>query len=106
MFINYGVSIAALQNVRIGDHANIGTYVLLMDNDFHGLAPERRHELPPSAPICLEDNVWLGARSIVLRGVTIGAGSVVAAGAVVVDDVPPRSVVGGVPARLIGSVDG
>lgn len=100
-YINYGCSIAALESVRIGKNCNIGTYVIMMDNDFHRIEPERRHELPPSAPIVLEDNVWLGARVIVLRGVTIGAGSAVGAGSVVARDVPPRSVVGGVPARVL-----
>ncbi|HET9953614.1 MAG TPA: hypothetical protein VFQ61_03875, partial [Polyangiaceae bacterium] len=59
-FINYGTSIAATRLVRIGAHCNIGTHVLMMDNDFHRLEPERRNEMPESAPIILEDNVWLG----------------------------------------------
>ncbi len=94
-FINYGCSIAASQLVRIGPRCNIGTYVIMMDNDFHRLEPERRDERPESKPIILEENVWLGARVIVLRGVTIGAGSVVTR------DVPPRSVAVGLPARVI-----
>ncbi|WP_129633676.1 acyltransferase [Candidatus Oscillochloris fontis] len=100
-FINYGCSIAATQFVRIGPCCNIGTYVIMMDNDFHRIEPERREEMPPSAPIILEENVWLGARVIVLRGVTIGAGSVVAAGSVVTRDIPPRSLAAGLPARVI-----
>jgi len=105
VYINYGCSIAAMQSVHIGSGAHIGPYVFIMDNDFHRLEPERRDEMPPSAPIYIGDNVWLGARAIILRGVTIGDGSVVAAGSVVSRDVPPRSIVGGVPAKLIGSVD-
>jgi len=103
-FINYGCSIAATSLVRIGARCNIGTYVMMMDNDFHSLEPERRDERPPSAPIIIEDNVWIGGRVIVLRGVTIGAGSVVAAGSVVTHNVPPRTVVGGVPAKVIRSL--
>jgi maltose O-acetyltransferase len=103
-FINYGCSIAATSLVRIGARCNIGTYVMMMDNDFHSLEPERRDERPPSAPIILEDNVWVGGRVIVLRGVTIGAGSVVAAGSVVTRDVPPRTVVAGVPAKPVRSL--
>lgn len=105
VYINYGCSIAAMQSVHIGSGAHIGPYVFIMDNDFHRLEPERRDEMPPSAPIYIGDNVWLGTRAIILRGVTIGDGSVVAAGSVVSRDVPPRSIVGGVPAKLIGSVD-
>jgi maltose O-acetyltransferase len=73
----------------------------MMDNDFHRLEPERRDEIPPSAPIVLEEGVWLGVRVIVLRGVTIGAGSVVGAGSIVVRDVPPRSLAAGAPAKVI-----
>lgn len=103
-FINYGCSIAANQLVRIGPRCSIGTYAIIMDNDFHHIEPERRDERPESAPIVLEENVWLGARVTVLRGVTIGAGSVVAAGSVVVKDIPPRSLAAGVPARVIRSI--
>jgi maltose O-acetyltransferase len=100
-FVNYGCSIAATELVRIGPRCNIGTYVIMMDNDYHRLEPERRNEMPPSAPIILEENVWLGGRAIILRGVTIGAHSVVGAGSVVTRDVPPRTVVAGIPARVI-----
>ncbi len=65
-FINYGCSIGASQLIRIGANCSIGTYAILMDNDYHRLEPERRNERPESAPIILEDNVWLGARVIVL----------------------------------------
>jgi maltose O-acetyltransferase len=103
-FINYGCSIAATSLVRIGARCNIGTYVVMMDNDFHRLEPERRDERPPSAPIIIEDNVWIGGRVTVLRGVTIGADSVVAAGSVVTRDVAPRTVVAGVPAKHMRSL--
>jgi maltose O-acetyltransferase len=75
-----------------------------MDNDFHRLEPERRQEKPPSSPIILEENVWLGARVIVLPGVTIGAGTVVGAGSVVTRSIPSRSVAVGVPARVVKSL--
>lgn len=100
-FINYGCSIGATQLVRIGANCSIGTYAILMDNDYHRLEPERRNERPESAPIVLEDNVWLGARVIVLRGVTIGAGSAIGAGSVVTRNIPPRSLAAGAPARVI-----
>ena len=100
-FINYGCSIAAAEAVHIGADCNIGTYVMIMDSDFHRLEPERRNDWPDTAPIILEDNVWIGGRAIVLKGVTIGAGSVVAAGSVVTKDVAPRTLVGGVPARVL-----
>ena len=100
-YINYGCSISASKLVQIGPVCSIGTYCILMDNDFHHLEPERRNQRPESAPIVLEENVWLGARVIVLRGVTIGAGSVIGAGRVVTKNIPPRALAVGVPAKVI-----
>ena len=100
-FVNYGTSIAATSRVTIGARCLLGTYNLLMDNDFHHPEPERRMARPDSAPIVLEDDVWLGARVIVLRGVTIGEGSAVAAGSIVTRDVPPRTLVAGAPAKVV-----
>jgi len=101
VYINCGCSIAATLSVIVGANCNIGSHVSIMDNDFHRMEPERRNEMPASAPIVLEENVWIGIRAIVLRGVTIGQGSVIGAGSVVVNDVPPRSLAAGVPARVI-----
>ena len=96
--INYGTSIAATGSVRIGNRCRIGTYVLLLDNDFHTL--ERRDVRPPSRPVVIEDDVWICNRVIVLPGVTVGHGAVLGAGAVVTGDVPPRSLAIGNPARV------
>ncbi len=104
VFINYGCSIGATERIRIGSNCSIGTHVIMIDNDFHRLEPERRNELPSSKPIVLEENVWLGARVIVLRGVTIGAHSVVGAGSVVSRDIPPRVVAAGVPAKVLRAI--
>jgi acetyltransferase-like isoleucine patch superfamily enzyme len=98
-FINSGVSICAQSAVSIGSDCAIGNYSLIMDTDFH--VPGDLLALPAAHPVVIEDGVWLGARVTVLKGVTIGEGAVVAAGAVVTKDVPPRTVVGGVPARII-----
>lgn len=100
-FVNAGCSIAATQLVRIGADALIGPHCMLLDNSYHHIEPERRLERPESAPIVLEPNVWLGARTIVLAGVTIGRDSCVAAGSVVTKDVAPRTLVGGAPAKFI-----
>ncbi|NTU65300.1 MAG: hypothetical protein HGB05_18340 [Chloroflexi bacterium] len=58
-----------------------------------------------SAPVTIQDGTWLGARCIVLPGVTVGRGSVVGAGSVVTKDVPPNTLVGGVPAKVIRSIN-
>src|SRR6185437_9781424 len=98
-FVNYGVSISSHQLVRIGRDCLLGTYVNIMDNTWHDILDRER--LPPSRPVVVEDNVWLGNRVIVLPGVTIGHGAVIGAGAVVAKDIPTRSVAVGVPARVI-----
>jgi maltose O-acetyltransferase len=74
---------------------------MMLDNDFHRVEPERRLERPPSAPIVIGENVWVGARVIVMAGVTVGDDSCIGAGSVVTADVPPRTLVAGVPARVI-----
>lgn len=98
-FVNYGVSISAHQLVRIGKRCLLGTYVMILDNDWHDLID--RSITPPSRPVILQDNVWLGNRVIVLPGVTIGHDSVVGAGSVVTKSIPPRSVAVGNPARVV-----
>lgn len=57
-----------------------------------------------SAPIIIEDNVWIGERAIILKGVTIGMGAIVATGAIVTKDVPPYSVVAGNPAKIVKDI--
>ena len=101
VFINYGSSLVAAAHVRVGDDCLIGTHVMVMDCDFHRV--EDKAWDTTGEPVIIEDRVWLGNRSIVLKGVTIGHDAVVAAGAVVVKDVPPRSVVAGNPARVVRS---
>ncbi len=98
-YLNYGVSISCHESVRIGRHCLLGTYVNILDNTWHDVHDHDR--LPPSHPVVIEDNVWLGNRVIVLPGVTIGHDSVIGAGAVVAKDIPPRSVAVGMPAQVV-----
>ena len=104
VFINYGCSIGAMQSIRIGARTLFGPHVIVMDNDFHTLDPDRREEIPPSKPIVIGENVWLCARAIVLRGVTIGDGSVIGAGSVVSRDIPPRVLAAGSPIKILRSL--
>lgn len=104
VLINHGCSIGATELVRIGDRCNIGSQSILIDNAFHELDPDRRDERPPSAPVILEDNVWLAARVIVLPGVTIGRNSVIGAGSVVTRDVPANVLAAGIPAKVVRSL--
>jgi maltose O-acetyltransferase len=99
VFINYGSSLVSSNHVKIGDDCLIGTHVMVMDCDFHRV--EDKAWDTTGEPIIIEDRVWLGNRSIVLKGVTVGHDAVVAAGSVVTRDVPPRTVVAGVPAKVV-----
>lgn len=102
-FINHGVTLSARELVTIGDRCQIAPHVTVLDCDYHGV--DDRDSGGKTAPVVIEDDVWLGTRAIVLRGVRIGQGSVVAAGAVVTKDVPPFTLVGGVPAKPIRTVE-
>ena len=99
VFVNSGCCFQDQGGIRIGDGCQIGHQVVFATID-HGLEPEKRHDLYV-APIVLGKNVWVGSHATILKGVTIGDDSVIAAGAVVTKDVPPRTVVGGVPAKVI-----
>lgn len=97
--------------ITIGKHCRIASHVTIFDSSGHPGDPEaRRRGEPPSEkdvqPVTIEDNVWIGTHSIILPGVTIGEGSVVSAGAVVLADVPPYTVVAGNPARRVASLRG
>jgi acetyltransferase-like isoleucine patch superfamily enzyme len=102
-FINRGVSICAKASVRIGSNCAVGNDCLIFDTDFHRVGDGFRGEAE-GIPVTIGDHVWLAARSVILKGVTIGDGAVVSAGAVVTSDVAPYTIVGGVPARLIRNV--
>ena len=103
VFINSGCCFQDQGGIRIGDGCFIGHQVVFATID-HDLDPKRRAE-NHVAPIVLGKNVWVGSHATILKGVTIGDGSVVAAGAVVTKDVPPMTVVGGVPARMIRKIE-
>jgi maltose O-acetyltransferase len=91
--------------VEIGEGVRIGHDVLLLTVD-HEIGPATgRCASNVACPIRIGDGAWLSSRCIVLPGVTVGEGSIVAAGAVVTHDVPPNTLVGGVPARVIRSLD-
>lgn len=101
-----GVSIHATRLIRIGRNCLIAANVSLLDSDGHGVSlADRAKANPVSEPIVIEDNVWIGANAIVLKGVTIGRGAIVAAGSVVTRDVAPMTLVGGNPARMIKALD-
>lgn len=96
-YLNRGVEIVAAGSVTIGRDCMIARDVIIMDTDQHVL-PGGEMEI---RPVEIGDRVWIGARAIVLKGVSIGNDSVVGAGAIVTKSVPPHSVVVGTAARLL-----
>lgn len=103
-FINVGLVALDVAPIRIGNDVRIGPNVQLL-TPWHPLDPaERRAGLEGGLPIQIEDNVWLGGGVIVLPGVTIGAHTVVGAGAVVTHDLPAGVVAVGNPARIVRHV--
>jgi acetyltransferase-like isoleucine patch superfamily enzyme len=106
VFVNYGSSVSAHTLVRIGDDCKIGQHAIVLDCDYHELEdPLHYGGHGPSLPVVLERGVWLGARVTVLKGVTIGRSSVVAAGSVVTHDIPAGVLAGGMPARVLRRLD-
>lgn len=99
VFINHACTFMDRGGITIEDDTKIGPKVNLITSN-HPLDPAHRREVM-SNPIWIKRNVWIGAAATVLPGVTIGENSVVAAAAVVTQDVPPNTVVAGVPAKVI-----
>lgn len=109
-YIGEYTQITAANLIKIGNGVLTGRYVYISDNN-HGKSdlsdlhkrPSQRN-LYIKGPIVIGDNVWIGDKVSILSGVTIGEGSIIGCNAVVTHDIPPYSVVGGVPAKIIKSV--
>lgn len=113
-----GTVICAAASVRIGDRVMLGANTTVTDTDshpldfrerfaeHHGLDPRLADSATAVEPVVIEDDVFVGMHAIVLKGVTIGRGAVIAAGSLVTRDVPPGAIAGGVPARVLGHADG
>lgn len=100
-----GSTIYAKKSVEIGDNVLIGSGCLITDSDLHSLDYLKRREEDYSdvkvMPVVIGDDVFVGARSIILKGVTIGPRSIIGAGSVVTRDVPADTIVGGNPAIIV-----
>lgn len=127
-FIGAKTKLIAAKSIQIGDQVTISWGVTFVDHNSHSLDRNRReedhqigmanirsekkwcegkrwHEVT-AAPIIVEDGVWIGFEAVVMKGVTLGKGSVVGARAVVVKDVPAYAVVAGNPAKIVGNCSG
>ena len=111
-FINYSCTFLDVSPITLGNGVWIGANVTLATPNHPFLAKERlnadypdgRHNLEYSEPITIKDGCWICSNVTVSAGVTIGENSIVAAGAVVLNDVPPNSIVAGIPAKVIRQI--
>lgn len=101
VFVNTGCTIISVEEIEVGDDVAFANDVMVLDSDSHGI--EGRPHV--QAPVRIGDGCWLGARSIILPGVTLGRRVMVAAGAVVTRDVPDDCLVAGNPARIVRELD-
>ena len=101
-FINYGSSISAHKQVKIGHDCLLGHYTRISDNHEHGV--DHRDVVPPSAPVTIGDHVWIGSMVIILPGVSIGDYAAIGAGSVVTKDIPANCLAVGNPARVVRQV--
>ena len=96
-YLNRNTLVVAQKEVRIGIGCKIAWDVVIMDSDLHPV-----DDLPMvDKPVAIGDFVWIGCRCIILKGVTIGDGAVIAAGSVVTKDIPAGAIAGGVPAKIL-----
>ena len=105
-----GSTLNASKSITIGDNTIIGSGCLITDTDSHPIAAKLRNRpdylrYTKSLPIVIGKDVFIGARSIIMKGVTIGDGAVIGAGSVVTKDVPSNAIVAGNPARIIRQIN-
>lgn len=104
VMISPAVRITASDKIHIGDGCMFANGAYITDSDWHGIY-DRIHRDPEIRPVIIGNNVWVGDHAIVLKGVSIGDNSIVAAGAVVTKDVPTNVIVAGNPARIVKELD-
>lgn len=98
--ISPGVDITAARHIDIGDNTMLGADCVIHDCDWHGLY-NRLRPFRCTAPVVLKNNVWVGMRCLIFKGVTIGENSVIGAGSVVTHDIPDNVVAAGNPAKVV-----
>ena len=97
-YINGYSQIVCAKNIKIGKDVAIAREVIIRDTDAHDILGENHKKVKP---VEIGNQVWIGAKAMILKGVKIGNGAIIAAGAIVTKDVPANSMVAGVPAKVI-----
>lgn len=97
-YFNAFVQIICKEEICIGNNVAIARDVIIRDTDAHSILDGKHKK---NKPVKIGNHVWIGTRAIIMKGVTIGDGAIIAAGAVVTKDVPANSIVAGVPAKII-----
>jgi acetyltransferase-like isoleucine patch superfamily enzyme len=109
VYLGFESTLSCADRITIGNRVLLAHFASIYDNNNHPIDPDARAKHMPIgkedfAPVVIEDDVWIGAHAVVLKGVTVGHGSVVAMGSVVTKDVPPMTVVAGNPARVVKQI--
>ena len=104
ILISPGTSIRSAERIDIGDSTMIASDVVITDSDWHGIYDRTDYVATPK-PVKIHKNVWIGERSIILKGTQIGENSIIGAGSVVHGDIPPNSVYAGNPAKEVKKLD-
>lgn len=103
-----GGAICVACEVTIGSNVMLGANVMVTDSDFHPVAPAGRRTSTQNigiAPVWIENNVFVGANTTILKGAHVGENSVIGAGSIVTGEIPPNTIAAGIPARVIGNID-
>ncbi|GEM_PF-249724 len=106
VYLGYGSIYSCADKIRIGNRVLIAQGASIYDNNNHPLDPKARAENKPVergnvAPVVIEDDVWIGSNAVILKGVTVGRGAIIATEAVVANNVPPMTIVAGNPAKVV-----
>jgi acetyltransferase-like isoleucine patch superfamily enzyme len=104
ILISPGTSIRSAESIDIGDSTMIASDVVITDSDWHGIYDRTDYVATPK-PVKIHKNVWIGERSIILKGTQIGENSIIGAGSVVHGDIPPNSIYAGNPAKEVKKLD-
>jgi acetyltransferase-like isoleucine patch superfamily enzyme len=100
VLINSNVTIISAESIKIGDYTGIGWNSEIIDTDYHGIINDGQVNVV-TAPIEIGNHVFVGRHAAIMKGVKVGDGSIIAAGAIVTKDVPAHCLTGGIPAKII-----